>query len=166
MRKEITVPISQIEVWEKNLKTRATKKAGYERTKRQIERLGLYKRLLCFKENGKYQVLGGRTRFFILQEKGAKNIDITVVFPKTEAEKWEYCLSDNDNSGEWIELELLEETYPLKDEIKLENYTIALSAPVDMKKMITGVGPDPDEKYNDGDEIELASICPKCGFKW
>jgi len=164
MKEEKTVPISEVEVWKTNLKTRATTKAGYNRTKKQIEKLGVYKRLLCYPENGGFKVLGGRTRYFILKDRGDKEVDITVVHPKTEAEKMEYCLSDNDNSGEWIELELLEETYHLKDEINFEDYSINLSTPIDMKKMVDGVGPNPNEK--EPKEEELKNECPKCGHKW
>lgn len=159
---EKTVPASQVEVWPQNLKTRATSKAGYERTKKQIEKLGVYKRLLCYQDGEKYLVLGGRTRYFILKERGDPQLDIAVVRPKSEAMKWEYCLSDNDHSGEWIELELLEETYSLKDEIELGIFQIDLNPATDLRKIIEGVGPSSEKKPKE----ETKTKCPECGHEW
>jgi len=163
---ELTVPISMVEVWEKNLKTRATSKAGYNRTKKQIEKLGFYGRLLCFEQGGRYYVMGGRTRYFILKERGDEEILIEVVKPKSEAEKMEYCLSHNDHSGSWLEMELLEETYQFKDQIQFENYGVDLSQPVDMNKLIRGVGPDPNEKKPQDPKEEEKTTCPSCGHQW
>jgi len=160
--KEITVPIDKVRVWGTNLKVRATSKAGYERTKNQILNLGVYKRLICYKENGGYYVLGGRTRYHVLKEIGVKEIDVAVVEARTDSKKMEYCLSDNDHSGDWLEMELLETTYPLKDQIKLEDFNVNLSPPTQLTGMIKGVGPEDEKEPSERHMYE----CPKCGHKW
>lgn len=58
---EKTVPIGEVQGWKKNPKT-MVKKADFERLKNQILELGLYKRLVCCREGGKYIVLGGNQR--------------------------------------------------------------------------------------------------------
>ena len=162
------VPISKVEVWEKNLKARATKTEGYERTKKHIKELGVYKPVVAYPENGKFYILGGRTRYFVLKELKHKEIDLSIVAPKTEAEKWKYAISDNDESGEWIKEVLAEEIYLIKDEIELEDYKVRIKEPVDLKTVIgefahTGDEEDPgDLGEEEGEEL----ICPKCGFKW
>jgi len=162
------VPISKVVVWEKNLKARATKTEGYERTKKQIQDLGVYKPVVAYKENGKYFILGGRTRFFVLKDLKHREIDLSIVDPKTEAEKWKYALSDNDESGEWIQEVLAEEIYLNKDEIELEDYKVSLKDPVDLKKILGEYAPTGNEgdQEDPGEEEGEELICPKCGFKW
>ena len=50
------VPISDVESWAKNPKNIRTK--DFERLKKQIQELGIYKPLICTQENGKYITLG------------------------------------------------------------------------------------------------------------
>ena len=91
-----------------------------------------------------------------------KEMDIALVYPKTEAEKMEYCLSDNDESGDWLEMELLEITYAMKDDFNMEDYNVDLTPSTQLGKMISAVGPDaterPEEKY--------LHECPECGHKY
>lgn len=161
---EKTVPINQVRIWETNLKIRATSKEGYRRTKAQIDKLGIYKRLICYYENGLYHVLGGRTRFHILMKRGDREVDIAIVKPKDEAEKLEYCMSDNDHSGDWIETELLETAYPHIEKIELKDYNISLGKTTKLRKLIDGVGPEKKKfgKLEMTEEIE----CPECGHTW
>jgi len=159
----VSVDISLVEVWNKNLQTRATKTKDYERTKAQVEDLGVYKPAVAYPENGRYFILGGRTRYFVLKDLKHKKIDLSLVHPKTEAEKWKYALSDNDNSGIWIEEKIAEEIFALKDEIELEAYKIDLQDPVSLKELLGGFAPSDEVS---GEKKELERICPKCGFKW
>lgn len=46
------VPISEIDIWDKNPRNIKTK--DFERLKGQIQELGVYKPLVCVKENGRY----------------------------------------------------------------------------------------------------------------
>jgi len=160
----VSVDISLVEVWNKNLQTRATKTKDYERTKAQVEDLGVYKPAVAYPENGRYFILGGRTRYFVLKDLKHKKIDLSLVHPKTEAEKWKYALSDNDNSGIWIEEKIAEEIFALKDEIELEDYKIDLAEPVSLKELLGSFGQG-EEKCS-GEKKELEITCPKCGFKW
>lgn len=160
----ISVNISSVEVWNKNLQTRATKTKDYERTKKQVEELGIYKPAIAYTENGRYFILGGRTRYFVLKDLKHKKIDLSIVHPKTEAEKWKYALSDNDNSGIWIEEKIAEEIFALQGEIELEDYKIDLTEPVSLKDLLGHFGQG-DEK-DSSEKQELERICPKCGFKW
>lgn len=143
------VPISKVDVWEKNLLTRATKTEGFERTKKQIEKLKVYKPLLVFKQDGKFKILGGRTRFFALKALQHSDVDISIVYPKTEAEKWEYALSDNDHSGDWIEEKLAEELFPLQEEINLEDYKIDVGNVISMKDVLADYAPDEEDMGRD-----------------
>ena len=91
--KILKVPINDVEPWEKN--PRNIKKYDYERLKKQIQKLGIYKPLIACRENGKYLVLGGNMRIRALKELGYKEVDISLVEAKTEKERIEYSLSDN-----------------------------------------------------------------------
>lgn len=161
----LSVPISRVQVWEKNLKTRATKTADYERTKKQIEDLGVYKPVIVFAENGTYFVLGGRTRYYVLKDLNHENIDISLVHPKTDAEKMKFVFSDNDHSGIWLEEALAEEVYAMKEEIDLEDFKIELREPVSLKELIGNFSPEEGGSNinpNNGQDL----VCPKCGHKW
>lgn len=161
------VPISEVEVWEKNLLTRTTDAAGYNRTKKQIVKLDVYKPLVVFREDGKYKVLGGRTRYHVLKDLGHSEVDVSIVKPKTEAEKWEYALSDNDHSGDWIEDKLAGELFPLQEEIDLEDYRIDVGQSVSLKNVLEEFGSDFIPKEREVDEnIPTENVCPKCGYRW
>jgi len=88
----IKAPIESVIPWDKN--PRGIKTKDYERLKKQILKLGVYKPLVCYEDKGKYVVLGGNMRIRALKDTGLKEVDISVVSPKTEAEKIEFALSD------------------------------------------------------------------------
>ena len=81
----IRVPISKCEPWEKNPRGITIK--DFERLKKQIQELGVYKPLIACQEKGKYIILGGNMRIRALQELGHTEVDISVVEAKTDAEK-------------------------------------------------------------------------------
>jgi len=154
------VPLDAIEPWEKN--PRNIKKKDFERLKRQILKLGVYKPLLCYEENGKYVTLGGNMRLRALRELGVKDIMVGIVRPKSEAEKIEYNLSDNDRAGEYIEQDLAELIYPYLEEINLEDFKVDLGEAVDMKSVIDDYGPS-DEKDDEIPEIDDGPAITKPG---
>lgn len=141
------VPISQIISWDRN--PRSIKAEDYERLKRQMARLGIYKPLVCAEEGGKYVVLGGNMRLRALRELGHTEADISVVHPKTEAEKLEFNLSDNDRAGEYDETKLAEMTRASLGEIELEDYKVDLFRPIGLKSICEAVGPplDPNKEW-------------------
>jgi len=146
------VPISQVEPWEKNPRNIKTK--DFERLKKQILELGVYKPLICYEENGKYITLGGNMRLLALRELGIPEVEISIVHPKSEAEKIKYSLSDNDRAGEYDEQALAELVYPHIEEINLEDFKVDLGDAVDLKNVIEDFAPDLDEREDEIPEID------------
>lgn len=154
------VPISKVEAWEKN--PRNIKKKDFERLKKQIQQLGIYKPLVCVLENGQYITLGGNMRLRALRELQHKEVDISIVKAKSEVRKLEYALSDNDRAGEYDEQALAELVYPHIEEINLEDFKIDVGEPINLKNLIEYFGPNldgsEDSKYkNMPDYVEWKS---------
>jgi len=137
------VPISEVEVWEEN--PRNIKTEDFERLKKQIEELGVYKPLICYQENGRYITLGGNMRLRALKDLSMNEVDISIVKADTEAEKIKYALSDNDRVGQYDEQALAELVYPYLEEINLEDYRIDVGEPISLKDVIEDYAPDIDE---------------------
>ena len=91
-----TRKIETLKEWDKN--PRSLSKEGFERLKKQIQKLGVYKPLLITKDG---TVLGGNMRLKALQDLGYKDIWVSVVEADTEEKKIEYALSDNDRVGKY-----------------------------------------------------------------
>jgi len=149
------VPISDVEAWEKNPRNIKTK--DMERLKRQIQELGVYKPLICVRENGKYITLGGNMRLRALQALKVGEVDISIVKAPNEATKIKYALSDNDRAGEYEEQKLAELVYPHIEEINLEDFKVDMSEPwCDLKMIIERVGPDidPNKEWQGMPEVD------------
>lgn len=159
------VPISDVNVWEKNPRNIKTK--DFERLKRQIKELGIYKPLICVRENGRFVTLGGNMRLRALKDMGIEEIDISIVKAETEAQRIKYALSDNDRAGEYDEQQLAELVYPHIEEINLEDFKVDLGYSVSIKNVLEEFGPDfiPKEKEVD-ENLPTENECPKCGYKW
>jgi DNA modification methylase len=138
---EKTVPLHDLIGWKKNPKT-MVKKADFERLKAQILELGLYKRLVCCREGGKYIVLGGNQRLRALQDLGALSAGISIVKAPTDAEKLKYALSDNDNIAGWDDQNLAELLFEAKDKIKTELFKIELGKPISIDNLLNQFGPN------------------------
>ncbi len=95
--------IAQLTNWEDNPRT--ITKEDFERLKKQIIKLGMYKPLLINADN---IVLGGNMRLRALTELGAKEVAVTVVDAQDPATMLEYALSDNDQAGITDDLKLAE----------------------------------------------------------
>lgn len=154
------VPISEVEVWDKNPRNIKTK--DFERLKRQIQELGVYKPLICFKENGKYTTLGGNMRLRALKDLSIREIDISIVEAKDEAMKIKYALSDNDRMGQYDEQQLAELTYPHIEEINLEDYRIDIGEAISLKDVIENYAPDIDGE-DEVPEIDDSPAITKMG---
>jgi len=139
----ITVPINQVVPWEKN--PRGILKADYEDLKEEIRELGVYKPLIVYQENGRYVVLGGNMRIRALRELGHEEVDISVVEPKSEAEKIKYALSDNDRKGFYEEEKLAELLMPHLEEINLEVYKVDIGESINLKELWEQFGPSQAE---------------------
>jgi DNA modification methylase len=157
----LKVPISEVEVWKDN--PRNIKTEDFERLKRQIQELGVYKPLVCIQENGKYITLGGNMRLRALQVLNFKEVDISIVEAKTEAMKIKYALSDNDRAGEYDEQKLAELVYPHLDEIRLEDFKIDVGEPITLKDVIEEFGPSLDGREDEIPEIDDSPAITKMG---
>ena len=93
--------IKTLHNWNKN--PRAIKKEDFERLRNQIKELGQYKPLIITSDG---EVLGGNMRLRAYQELGISDIWVSIVEPKTEADKIKIALSDNDRAGYYIEQDL------------------------------------------------------------
>jgi len=150
--KVLKVPISSVIPWDKN--PRDIKPEDLERLKKQILKLGVYKPLVCCQEERKYVVLGGNMRLRALQELGVKEVEISVVKPKDEAEKIEFALSDNDRAGYYEESELRDLIKPYMAQINLEDFKVDLGTPIDLKFIVQDLSLEYDEKANDAPPLD------------
>ena len=160
------VPISDVQLWDKNPRNIKTK--DFERLKKHITELGVYKPLIACKENGGFTVLGGNMRLRALQELGIKDVDISVVDAPDEATKIKYALSDNDRAGEYDEQVLAELVYPHIEDICLEDYKIDVGEPINLRQVIDVFTPATEDEQGRLDQIaEKESVqCPECGHKF
>jgi len=157
----IKAPIESVIPWDKN--PRGIKTKDYERLKKQILKLGVYKPLIAFEDKGKYVVLGGNMRIRALKEMGLKEVDISVVAPKTEAEKIEFALSDNDRVGFYEEDKLAELIYPHIKDIELGDFKVDLGEALDLKQIVERYGPDIDDGADEVPEIDDTPAVTKLG---
>ncbi len=154
------VPLSEVEVWDKNPRNIKTK--DFERLKRQIQELGVYKPLICVKENGKYTTLGGNMRLRALVALNYKELDISLVNAPDEATKIKYALSDNDRVGGYDEQALAELAYPHIEEINLDDYKLDIGEPISLKDVIEDYAPDIDGE-DEVPEIDDSPAITKMG---
>ncbi len=133
------VAISTIEPWAKNPKNIRTK--DFERLKKQIQELGIYKPLICCRENGKYVTLGGNQRLKALQVLKHQDVEISIVEAKDDATKIKYALSDNDRAGEYDDQALAELIYAAKDKIDTDLFRIDLGNTLSVEEVLNQFGP-------------------------
>jgi len=157
----IKAPIESVVPWDKN--PRGIKTKDYDRLKKQITKLGVYKPLIAFKEDGKYIVLGGNMRIRALKEMGLKEVDVSIVEPKTEAQKIEFALSDNDRAGFYEEDKLAELVYPHIKDIDLGAFKVDLGEAIDLKLVVERYGPDIDDGADDVPEMDDTPAITKMG---
>ncbi|MFA5542766.1 MAG: DNA methyltransferase [Bacilli bacterium] len=150
-----TVEIDKCRPWDKN--PRGIKKDDFERLKRQIKRLGVYKPLIATQENDEYVILGGNMRLLALRELGYQKVDISIVDAPTEKEKIEYSLSDNDRVGYYEEEKLAELIQPHLKELELSDFKVDLGEAINLENLYEKFGPD----LSDKEEDELPAIDDK-----
>jgi hypothetical protein len=155
------VPISSVVPWEKN--PRGIKTKDFDRLKKQITKLGVYKPLIAYKENGHYVVLGGNMRIRALKELGLQEVDISIIKPKSEAQKIEYALSDNDRVGYYEEEALAELIYPHIKDIDLSEFKVDIGEPIDLKQVVERYGPDIDDGADEVPEVDDTPAVTKPG---
>jgi DNA modification methylase len=126
IEKSLMVPIEKVDNWNEN--PRKIKVEDFIRLKNQIAKLGVYKPLLCEAVGDRYQALGGNMRIRALRELNQREIWITLVEVKDQAERVELSLSDNDRAGYYDNAALADQLKGL--DIALANYKVDLTAPM------------------------------------
>jgi ParB-like chromosome segregation protein Spo0J len=157
------VPVSKLVPWDKNPRT--SEPEDLERLTAQIRKLKLYKPFLCFRENGKYVVLGGNMRLQVVASLGIEIVKVAVVKPKDEAEKLAYSLSDNDRAGYYDEQALAELLWEHKDQIDKGLFKVDLGVDDGLARVLETMGRPvaQTEVYGSGDKDKGPVICPNCG---
>lgn len=122
-------PITDLHEWKDN--PRSITKSGFERLKKQIQKLGQYKPLLITSDG---EVLGGNMRLKAYRELGITDVWVSVVEPKDDNEKLEYALSDNDRAG-FYDDDLLANLVPNYD-IDWSAYAVDLKEPTNIKDLL------------------------------
>jgi DNA modification methylase len=138
--------LSTLRLWDKN--PRSIGKKEYEALKNKIKRWGQFKPVIITKDG---EVIGGNMRLRAYQDLGIEDVWVSVVDPKTEAEKLEISIADNESSGRWDEQALAELLEPYKTEIKLDDYELDLGKPTNLNDLLDQFGPEPEEDEFDGE---------------
>jgi DNA modification methylase len=115
------IPINQLHGWDKN--PRKIDNKAFSLLKKKIQRWGQFKPVLITPDN---EVIGGNMRLKAYKELGIEDVWVSVVEPKSEAEKIEIAIADNESSGEWDVPKLEELAVEFKDDINLDDYKIDL----------------------------------------
>ena len=159
----VKVPIAKVVPWEKNPRT-ATEE-DIDRLKAQIEKLGIYKPLLVFKDGGKYVVLGGNMRLRAYRELGIREVEVSIVKVKTEADVVAITLSDNDRAGYYDEEALAELLYEHKDAIAKGLFKIDSGGDDSLTRLLETLGKEisPTVAYSMRNGPDAPVICPNCG---
>lgn len=133
-------PLSELKLWDKN--PREITEKDFERLKKQIQKLNVYKPLLVNQEG---IVLGGNMRLRAFQEMGMAEVWVSIVETKSEAQMLEYALSDNDRSGAYNDQALAELIQLNGVDIDLEMYKVDLGKTIDLRGVLEQFGPGPEE---------------------
>lgn len=126
-----TRKVNELKNWDKN--PRNIKLEDFNRLKKQIKRLGIYKPLLINSDN---VVLGGNMRLKAYRDLGIEEVEVNVVDAATEAKMLEYAISDNDRAGYWEEADLTELLNQLQAEINLADYKVDLANATQLTELL------------------------------
>jgi len=129
-------PISKLSNWQDN--PRSITAEAFALLKAKIVKWGQFKPVVITPQG---EVLGGNMRLRAYNELGIKDIWVSIVNPKTEAEKAELAITDNESSGRWDEDKLAELIDSLKDSIVLTDYQIDLGKPINLQELLDKYSP-------------------------
>jgi len=129
--------IEELFNWDKNPRTLS--KERFAELKAQIQKLGVYKPLIITEQG---EVLGGNMRLRALKDLGVKNVWVSVVKADNDDSKLEYALSDNDNVGQYHELELSELLQ--NSNIDMSIYKAQLGEGKELAKILEQQSTEPD----------------------
>lgn len=152
----VTRNIDELQEWDDNPRT--VSKDSFERLKKQIEILGVYKPILINQQN---IVLGGNMRLRAFKELGIKEVTCARVLTDNPAQMMEYALSDNDQIGVTDEEKVAE--YSTIHDVRTEVYAIN-SAPMKLvSEVVAKLSPDGQEPA--GSKPRMVT-CPECGTEF
>lgn len=123
--------------------------------KKKIQRWGQFKPILVTKEG---EVIGGNMRLRAYKELGIEDVWVSIVEPKSEAEKTEIAIADNESSGEWDILKLEELAVEFKDDINLDDYKIDLDG-----KWWGSFLPEEEVVEDEAPEVDEDNVVSKLG---
>lgn len=129
--------VGELKLWEDN--PRKIDRGAFTALVKKIERWGQFKPLLVTPDG---TVLGGNMRLRAYRQLGIEDIWVSVVHPKTDAERLEIALADNELAGRWDDDKLAELLERYKGEIILEDYAIDLGKPVSLDDLLNRYSPD------------------------
>lgn len=129
--------ISKLRNWDKN--PRAIKSDKFQELKNRIKKYGQFKPVITTIDG---EVIGGNMRLRAMKDLGMQDIWVSVVEPKTEAEKIEIALADNEEMGYYQEDQLAELISSYKNEIKLESFSIHLGEGVNLEDLLNKYQPE------------------------
>lgn len=165
-------PIESLVLWDKN--PRNITSDDFERLKQQIKDLGEYKPLIV--NSGahvgqKGEVLGGNMRLRAYKALGYTRVWVSIVEPKTEAEKLKYALSDNDRAGTYVEEDLAQLITDVGfDDIDLAILHADLGNTSSLRDLLDKFSPvEGEERLDELSDDTLESqgkketTCPACG---
>jgi ParB-like chromosome segregation protein Spo0J len=112
--------LKDLRCWDKN--PRAIKEVDFERLKRLIKKLGLFKPFLITEDG---TILGGNMRYRACLDLGLDEVPVSVVKAETEQKRTEFALADNDRAGYYEEDKLAELVLSLP-ELELEDFKVDL----------------------------------------
>lgn len=173
-QKKLTMKVDSLRNWEKN--PRAIKKDRFDELKVRIQRHGQFKPLIVTPDG---EVLGGNMRLRAYRDLGIDDVWVSVVEPKTEAEKVEIALTDNEEMGYYEDQALAELIAQYKDDIDLTKYSVHLKPPQTLGEILQQFSPDEvveDEAPEVSDEPPISKLgevyqlgrwvnCTQCGKK-
>jgi DNA modification methylase len=133
-------PVNQLFNWDRN--PRAIKQDRFEELKKRIEKLGQFKPLIVTAEG---EVLGGNMQLRAMKELGVTDAWVSIVTPKSEAEKIDIALTDNEEMGYYEDQALADLVAEYKDELDLASYSVHLGQPQTLAELLDEFGDEVTE---------------------
>jgi hypothetical protein len=181
--KLITKKIEELHVWDDN--PRIITFENFDRLKKQIIELGMYKPLLITEDG---TIIGGNMRYRAVVDLGITEIACVMIEFEKQERGWrakiggesqkkifktkkqamvEYALSDNDRAGSYDDQKLAELVMN-NPGIELEAYTVDLGTQTTLLQLRDSFAGSEDDKAKekelDENNVETEHECPKCGY--
>jgi DNA modification methylase len=132
--------LSELRNWKDN--PRGIKQDRFDELKSRIQEYGEIKPLIVTTDG---EVLGGNMRLKAMQELGFDKAWVSIVNPKTDADKIKIALTDNEEMGYYEDQALAELIEKYKDDIDLTKYSVHLNDPISLEELLQKFGPEPEE---------------------